>query len=298
METEAHALWQSVLERRFSWDEQGGKRAGVTKTVGDWVENFKNHHLKTTNCTPRTFEKHWEQAVFDRLPKGSRLSEGLLLSAVWVTPENTRERKQVCQKLSKLAEFAGVAVDLKPYQGNYGTRSVQPRTLPTDEQIEAWRESISNKPWRRIYSRIVLFGLRPSESFFFELLDPYTAQVEDAKSGEMRITKAFHPRWAENWEIAGTLPKISWRNDRRREDVTQRISTRFRAYKIPCQRYDFRHAWCVRVSVEYRIPVEVAAKWAGHSPDVHQSIYARWIRGDQQEQIYRNMALKPPSDVQ
>ena len=295
METEAHSLWQAVVERRFDWADYDAsvRRSSVVRDV---VSDFRKHYLKTSDCSDRTFEKHWQQAVFDRLPQDSKISEGVILAAVWVTPENTRQRRQACQKLSKLAEFAEISVDLSPYQGTYGKRSVKPRELPSDEQIEEWYEAIPTATWKRIFARIVVFGLRPSESFAWRAVDGYKAQVQDAKSGAWRDTRAFHPRWAEEWELDGELPNISWRSNRRHEDISQRIATRLRAYGVTCQRYDLRHAWCVRVSVEYRIPVEVAAKWAGHSPDVHQSIYGRWIRGDQQDRVYQEMVLEQRGD--
>ena len=294
LEQEAHSLWQAVVERRFNWtDYDWGVKS--TDTVGDWIERFEKHYLKTTDCSPRTFEKHWRAAVLNTLPQEVKLDQALLIAAVLSTPDNTRKRKQFCQKLTRFAEFAGIDINLRPYQGNYSKGSVQSRDLPKDADIEAWYESIPDKRWKRIYARIVVFGLRPSESFDFERMDTHTARVIDAKSGRPRIVKAFHPAWAETWDIDGQLPKITWRQDRKHEDITSRIANRLKFYGISCQRYDLRHAWCVRVSVEYRIPVEVAAKWAGHSADVHQSIYNRWIRGDQQERIYQEMVLKRDS---
>lgn len=290
MEQEAHSLWKSVIEQRFNWTEHD-RGVKSPDTVGDWIERFEKYYLKTTDCSPRTFEKHWKASVLNTLPQRSRLDRLLLIAAVLATPDNTRKRKQFCQKLSRFAKFAGIDINLRPYQGTYSRGSVQSRDLPTDGQIEDWYESIPDERWRRIFARIVVFGLRPSESFDFELVDVHTASVIDAKSTQPRIIKAFHPRWAEQWEFVGQLPRITWRQDRKHEDITSRIATRLKSYGISCQRYDLRHAWCVRVSVEYRIPVEVAAKWAGHSADVHQSIYNRWIRGDQQDRIYREMVL-------
>lgn len=291
IETRAHAMWRAVVESRFSWPEYD---AGVqtTDTFEVWIDHFEKHYLQThSDCSERTFEKHWRQAVFNKLPQKSVPSPELFLAGVLSTAPHTRLRKQTCQKLSKLAEFIGLDIDLKQYKGNYGSRSVERRDLPTDEQIEQWYADIPNPVWQRIFARIVVFGLRPSESFFFELSDTYTARVLDAKSREWRTTKAFHPRWAEQWEFEGELPKIGWSSDKCHEVISSRIANRFKGYGIKCQRYDLRHAWCVRVSVEYKIPVEVAAKWAGHGADVHQEIYNKWIRTDQQERVYQTMAL-------
>jgi len=290
IENEAHRLWREVVEGRFDWAEHDPKQRN-TDTVAHWVEALREQRLRYGECSPQTWDKHWA-TVFRELPQQVPLTEAVILDAVLKTPDNSRTRRRACQQLSRLAEVAGLTVDLRQHQGGYGRGSVQRRELPTDEQIEAWYENIPSAPWRIIFARLVCFGLRPSESFSLRLLDPYTAEVMDAKALVPRETKAFHPRWAEQWALEGDLPKIKWRDSSRAKDITDRIATQFYRYGIKeCDRYDFRHAWCVRVSVEYEIPVEVAAAWAGHSADVHMSVYARWMRRDTAAKVYQRKAL-------
>lgn len=289
-ETEAHRLWAAVVERRFEWGDYDGalKQSG---TAGEWVAKLKDHYLSTGKCKPRTWDKHWDKDVFSRLPSEAKLTPALILGTVLGIPENSRQRRLACQKLGHLAKFAGVDVDLKPYQGSYGRGSVQRRELPTDEQIESWYTGIGSTPWRMVFARIAVFGLRPSEAFQFELVDTHTARVIDAKSGRIRETKALHPRWADRWPMTGDLPKINPRAGRTAEDTSERIRVRLRAWGVTCQRYDLRHAWCVRGSVEYKIPTSLMARWAGHSEEVHNSQYLRWIRSDQSDAAYRGLVL-------
>ena len=285
-ESEAHRLWRLVMADRFRWVDV--LPPDDTSTVGHWTERLKAHHLAHTDCSPETWAKHWDRLVFSRLPADQPLTPELLVEAALKTSPDTWLRRQTCLKLGRLAEFAGISIDLSLYQGSYGRGKERPRDLPTDEQILAWYKLIKSPRWRIVYARIVLFGLRPSEAFSFTSIDTYTAEVVDAKAGSPRITKAFHPHWAEQWPVVGELPRITWRDNSRAKDVTDRIATQFYRYGIKeCDRYDFRHAWCVRVSVEYEIPVVVAARWAGHSADVHQKTYARWLRHDQAERVYR-----------
>lgn len=288
IEDDARIAWRLVIEGRWNWSVYG-KGARSPKTVGEWVERFEKHYLRENDITPRTFEKHWRAEVLDRLPKDKKLSKAVILTTVLSTPENTRLRKQTCRKLAKFAEFADIEVNLKLYQGNYGLSTVAARTLPTDLELEKWYGRIKSKSWQIIFARLVAFGLRPSEAFFFELIDSRTATVIDAKSKRPREVKAFHPHWADMWELEGELPRITWRQKTKHEDISQRIGTRFNSYGMEFDRYDLRHAWCVRVSVEYEVPLSIAARWAGHSPEVHSRIYERWIRGDQAEQVYRKV---------
>jgi hypothetical protein len=296
-ENTAHSMWAAVVERRFDWADYS-KTAARRGTVGHWVEVLKAEHTKTGRCSERTWQKHWIEEVFSRLPQDGQLTSSLILGAVLKTPENTRLRRVTCQRLGKLAKVAGLDCDLSPYQGTYGHSSVARRDLPTDEQIEAWYQAIRLDSWKMVYARIVAFGLRPSEAFQFELIDPHTAQVVDAKSGMVRETKAFHPRWAEQWPMVGPLPEVTWRPDRRAHDLTMRIRMAFKRAGVTCDRYTLRHAWCVRGSVEYKMPTSLMARWAGHSAEVHDALYLKWMRKDQGDRAYRQMALEVDSDRQ
>jgi len=289
-ESKSHKLWESVVERRFNWGDYD-TTLKQTDTVSEWVAKLRTHHLSTGQCKARTWDKHWEGDVFSKMNPGAKLTPTLILETVLQSPENSRQRRLTCQKLNKLAKFAGIAIDLKPYQGNYGRSKVQRRELPTDEQIEAWYTAIGSGPWRMVYARLAVFGLRPSESFQFELLDTYTARVIDAKSRLPRETKAFHPHWAEQWDLEGELPKINPRPGRLAEDTSERIRVRLAAWGVTCQRYDLRHAWCVRGSITYKIPTSLMARWAGHSEAVHNEQYLKWIRGDQSDAAYQSMVL-------
>ncbi|MEM9947889.1 MAG: hypothetical protein AAF810_17765 [Cyanobacteria bacterium P01_D01_bin.36] len=292
IESRAHELWRSVERGRFVWEDYTRKSTDELMTVADWVERLRRDRVSSGKCTAETFDRYWYENVFSRMPQDSILKPSILEHAIVSIPESNQWlRLKAYQKLNNLAKFAGVAVDLSSFKGNYGPKSVKPRELPTDEQIEEWydqiysQKSTSAATWKRIYARIVVFGLRPSESFSFTLVDPTTAEVIDAKSGLPRKTKAFHPRWADMWELEGDVPNI---NQAERRKLSQSIGRQLKRYGIPCERYAFRHAWCVRVSVEYKVPVSVASRWAGHSVDVHTKVYEQWIRGDQEERIYRD----------
>jgi len=289
IELKAHQLWQLVVQERFDWALYS--KVKPPDTVGEWVDRLETHRLSTGKCSKETFDKFWRKTAFDKLDSDKPLTQSILLAAVLETKENTWSRRRMCQALTVLAKFSGLEIDLSPYSGGYGLNSVVRRELPTDQEIENWYNGIENPAWRIIFARIAIFGIRPSESFEFELIDTYTARVIDAKTKRPRETKAFHPHWAESWDLMGCLPNLTWSS---RNKLSNRIRVQFKRYKINCERYNLRHAWCVRCSVfPYRVPVSVAARWAGHSPDVHQNIYNRWIRNDQEKDIYEQVIKQP-----
>jgi hypothetical protein len=287
IELKAHQLWQLVVQDRFDWTQFS--KVKNAETVGEWVDKLEQHRLSTGKCSQDTFSKFWRKAVFDRMDSNKPLTQSILLAAVLETKENTWSRRRACQALTVLAKFAGIEIDLSSYSGGYGINSVVRRELPTDDEIVNWYENITNPAWQRIFARIAVFGLRPSESFHFEVIDDHTARVIDAKTKRPRETKAFHPSWGKSWNLKGDEPNVTWRNA---SELSNRIRVQLKRHGVTCERYDLRHAWCVRSSVyPYRIPVSVAARWAGHSPDVHQNIYNRWIRSDQEKDIYETLAL-------
>ena len=57
LETEAHALWKAVVERRFDWSsyDSSVKKASI---VADIVTEFERHYLSVSQCSKRTFQKH------------------------------------------------------------------------------------------------------------------------------------------------------------------------------------------------------------------------------------------------
>ena len=72
--------------------------------------------------------------------------------------------------------------------------------------------------------------------------------------------------------------------------VGQQVTTQFRRYKIPFSPYDLRHAWAVR-TILMGLPDTVAARMMGHSVQVHNRTYHRWMtHRDQQAAVQTALA--------
>jgi hypothetical protein len=59
---------------------------------------------------------------------------------------------------------------------------------------------------------------------------------------------------------------------------------------LPFVPYDLRHAYAIRGSVVFQLPVAVMAELIGHSPELHFSTYNRWISHAQHLQAYEQSA--------
>jgi len=297
-ELRAREIGRKLALGGFDWadyldsDEDEGDRPLKRLTVRDWVKRFKAHYMGSHKVAEATWQNTWE-TIFRKLDgykdeSGDRpLSKVIILEAVQSTNEGTKTRQSACQKLGQLAEFAGLEIDLKPYQGAYGITSQQPKNIPSDELIEAWFAKILNPQWRWVYGMMAAFGLRPHECWFCRFENVETLQVDDGKTGA-RVCKALHPDWVERFDLMNvTPPNVTGRVFR---DYGQRTYKHFQRCGIKeFTPYDLRHAYCIRASVHYRLPDVIAASYAGHSVDVHVRVYNRWITRAQHDRVYEEL---------
>jgi len=56
-----------------------------------------------------------------------------------------------------------------------------------------------------------------------------------------------------------------------------KVARGFRRYGVPFTPYDLRHAFGIRASVTFHLPVTTAAALMGHSPEIHLKRYHRHI---------------------
>jgi integrase len=217
-------------------------------TTRQWVERFKIEYMRTHSLKESTWHSHW-WGVYKRLPLDDPLKANTLLSVVHKTEKETRNRKQTCEKLQKLADFAGVDVDLSRYAGSYSSSKVQPRDLPTDELISEWQEKVPNLAWRWVYGMLAAYGLRPHEAFFCQFLDDSSDRVIQVTEGKAKGRKVYplYPEWVEKWELwKVNCPNVFGKNYK---EYGNRTTRQFQRYEIPFPAYDLRHAYAIRASV-------------------------------------------------
>lgn len=177
------------------------------------------------------------------LKPASTIGEWLPLSA-----PGKRSRQLCVMAYAALATFvelpAKEIAELRRLGKGYSPKSVDPRTLPTDNEILDIWSCISDPGWRWIYAAISLYGLRSHEVF-----------------------KCFNDRLQENPPILEIQEETK---TGRRQD-----------YPCPGDGWgaftplDFRHAYARRM---YRKGFDsgFSAKSMGHSRDVHERIYSAW----------------------
>lgn len=295
-EAEAKIVGGLLARGEFDWSRYLAQEQELG--IGEWenwITKFREDYFAQKGDTPAsqfTWKNDYEAAF--KFLKGEVTSASIIASAT-CTPANSRSRKRACEKLQALAHLAGVKVDLKPYIGNYGNSQTKPRDIPTDEQIIQARSLFDNSPaWQWAYSVMAAYGLRPHEIFHCQIFENLTCQVLEGKTQE-RTCYPLHPHWAEEWQLGQIKkPRCSGATYR---DLGKRVTVAFWRRDMPFVAYDLRHAYAIRGSVKYKIPVATMAAWMGHSPTVHWNTYNRWISQEEHARIFQEIATKyyPPT---
>jgi len=245
----------------------------VYLSCGEWVERFKADYFDRGG-TQVTWKAEYDK-VLRHLPPHEPLTGELLHELVLSSQVNTRTRVRYCMVAGRIAQFAGIDYDPKPYRGKPKTK--QRRTIPSDQAIvETWK-SIKNPAWRWVMGMMATFGLRNHEVFLidFDSLSQGDSviQVLGGKTGS-RLVWAFHPEWFIAFDLQSVrLPQIDL--DRDHEALGHSV-TEYLGEKLDFAPYDLRHAYAVR-TLSYGVDLTISARYMGHSREVHERVYRHWI---------------------
>jgi integrase len=292
----AKTLAGQLADQSFNWSDWGEAEKPNAETVSAWIERFETEYFnrRSRNSKSETTWKTEYDQVFRQLPPGEILTSELLRSTIIATEPDTRTRQRYCMVLGSLAEFASIPLDAKSLRGRYsakGAKKVKPRDLPTDREISDWRDCIPNEQWQYAFGLMACYGLRNHELFYIDLEKLKESPVlsiidhengDSAKTGERRVW-ACYPEWWDKWRLWDTslLPQVTGRNNR---ELGHRVTAAFRRYGFR-NPYNLRHAWAVR-TIEFGLPVELAAQQMGHSYKVHSDVYHHWITDEVHQRAY------------
>lgn len=257
-----------------------------------WINRFRDDFLQRGKSETSWLTDY--QKILNRLPPSASLTANVLHEVVISTPVNTKTRKRAAMVCGAIARFAGVKYDPAPYAGKYSPAMVNPRNIPADDLICESYDRLTNPGWRWVFGVIATYGLRPHEAFRldferFRERNPIVFVQPNTKTGS-RLVWAFHPEWIERFNLFSVeLPPIDL--TRRNTGVGESASHYFHGIKLPFRLYDMRHRWAIR-TLEYGLDPSLAAKQMGHSRDVHDRIYHRWIEESVQQRAYEALLQK------
>jgi integrase len=302
----AKLLTGQLLTGSFNWDEwidldKVAPARIEARRVGDWCAEYQKDYWLMVKRTPER-EENWKKdhgLVFSKLPHDEQLTIEVLLNYIQSTEPDSRPRKRACDYCYKLAEFAQTEgrEQIRKLTGNYSARSVDPRSLPSDQEIFDFCNSIKNPQWQWVIRMMATYGLRNYEPFHIDLQDFPTIRVLKGKTGK-RFVVPLYPEWADTWELDKIyLPNISL--DYANSKIGTKVSGWFADNNAPFTAYNLRHSYARRC-FEFDIAPDRAAKFMGHSLSVHLNVYRAWFDeavylADYQKAIAKEDRPKPPS---
>lgn len=256
--------------------------------VSELIDRFKSHYFNTQDIQESSWKDGWS-ITLGHLPQNVVLSPKVLINRVKELPPNSAIRRVSCARLQRLAEFAGIEVNLKQYAGTYSHQDVKRRDLPSDELIAHYRNQITNPGWQWAYGMMATYGVRPHELFFCHFVD-HRLKVVEGKTGEREVLiDPFYPDWFDKWDLGNVImPNVATEN-RSHIRLGKSVANQFGwiRKRIPGfpEAYQLRHCYAIRLSSIFHVPVPVAAKLMGHSPDVHLRTYSRWLNESHKDKV-------------
>ena len=245
--------------------------------VKDLVRDLEKDYFTKKKRTPQT-ETTWRDdyaKVLKTLSPEAILTISLLKQAITDTEPDTRTRRRTVLACNRLARFAELGTDFTEYIGSYGLRSVDPRSLPTDETISETYYRISTPRWQLAYALMAVYGIRNYEIWKVSVFEYPVLWVDAGKTDEARIACPLYPEWAELW-----IPPTDWdlpvSNAKNNTALGSVVTKAFRRLGIPFAPYNLRHAWAAR-AFEFDLEIGKAAAYMGHSEAIHRKVYQRWI---------------------
>lgn len=290
---EALKLGAAIATKSFSWDLYLCDRPTVSPLVKEWIQKYEHDYFNRRQRTAKS-ETTWDKdyrLTFAKLPQDEPLSVEVCLRVIGNTQPNSRARQRYVMALGSLCRFAGLDVNFHGLS-RYSPKDLKARDLPDDDLIVRSRNLIKDPGWQWVYGMLATYGLRPHEVFLIDVeaflrVNP-NVWVTGGKTGA-RMIFPFPSSWWEEWELNYVqMPKLTAKNN---SGYGARISRKFNQYKIPFKPYDLRHRWAIR-TLELGLDRTLAAQQMGHSREVHDKIYHRWIAQEIHQKAFDQLIPK------
>lgn len=275
----AQRLESDLNLEKFKWSDWADLPDDGGILVKDALKKFEAWYWETRGKTVGREEAFRENYLrfLKKLPENKAVTTQLLRDALIVYPADTFYRKRAHLALGFFARYLKVPLpdDWKILKGKYKPKS--DRYIPSDEEIERIWASINNPAWAWVFGMLATYGLRPHELFHLDLAKmPMIRVLPDTKSGE-RVVYPVPGGWIDLFNLREQqFPSFALQEEMSNTSLGNKISVGFRQKKLPVVPYGLRDAYAVRCAV-LGIDSSIAAKWMGHSIDIHVEHYQKYI---------------------
>lgn len=270
-----------LSQNTFDWRKFTDFRDPNEKTIAQWCAELEAHWWQGKDRNDPSKKVTWYNGysvLLRKLPQDAPLTPEVIQR--WIeanSKPNSQQRRNylICARaLARLAELP-----TEPYRKavqEIKTKVINPRDLPSDEEIvQIWR-AIPEDGWRYAFGMLAAYGLRPHELFFLDCANfPIVRVRQTAKTGA-RPVKPLYPEWVDIFGLKdGSLPDLPVTPKTGNQRMGKHITKYFRE-NLPVRAYDLRHCYSRRCT-ELNITPDLAARLMGHSEHVHRTIYKAWV---------------------
>lgn len=276
-EAAAVRLGVALRQGSFNWADWTQETQSEI-TAADFRTAAKRLHASKYRGSPErganAWGKKWAPAL-RKLPLLGVITPAVLLRVINLMPAGSAGRRDQGNLLAQVARSLGMdSAPLLAACRGYGASQLTERDIPSDSAIEAAWEALRLPHWRWAFGMCAAFGVRPHECVGLEWLPDGWIQVSDATKTGSRRVRACPGEWIDRFGLrelprptqpASAMAKVFG-------DALQRAGVPFRAYAL-------RHAYALRL-MDRGVPPELGARLMGHSLQVHEACYKRWLEAD------------------
>jgi hypothetical protein len=288
----AQEIESRLILEKFDWADYLENAELGSKPIRRWLEEFEEHYWNTHEKTPNRENTYYNnyQSFFKLLPQKEALVETNLIPLLVKYEPNSGARLNCFIALNALLKFAGIEHKLDKYKTPYKVRIE--RELPNDDLVMEIVEDVP-KEWLWTFAMLATYGLRGHE---FRLLDcsklrvpPHIIYVHSKTKTGYRPVYPVPAEWVSKWQLWDVYRPPLKEYDNNVDygagfahaviNILDRLN--YRGFTA----YHFRDAYAVRCSL-YGIDAVVAAKWMGHSVQIHWRSYLKFFDESHHKQAW------------
>ncbi len=279
--------------KNFDWGKwiarKRRQRSDETESFASVIERLKTQFFEERKDDPmqQKVRRYWQSdysSQFAKLNQALPYSVGHMREVIESLRKNSSPRKRLslaCVRLMRLMrEPIDLVEEIKELGRGYGKQSLNPRDIPSDDQILEDIDKIAPE-WRWAFQIFFVFGCRPHELWEAEVLDNCLLRVsENTKTGS-RFAMPRDKKLVEEWDLFGTgqerLPATFGKKAAHPEQCISMMFNRARLEAgIGYSAYSLRHAWAIS-SIRRGTNIRLAARSLGHTVSEHEGTYLNWI---------------------
>lgn len=296
--TLALLMGASLENNSFSWDDyiETGQASQTGLTVGEAIERFEEIHFQTHPRNPTTLNNFKTYYLYHlkRLPNDKPLTKRLLIQTILDETQPDSYLRKDCYSVFQTfcRKILGEELGSRELKGKYETNAVDPEDLPSDSYIEETHQFFVRNPnMEACYVLMAIYGLRPSECFWVDqdslhdekgVIRVLTHKTKGKPYWRWVYPSSLH--WLSLWNVSSITVPISQAETNKGRGAT--VSKFFSRHpKVTFNAYMLRHAYAARLARK-NVDSAIAAKWMGHSNDIHCRIYHKFLDREHFDSVF------------